>query len=424
MRPTPRSPRRRTARSLARTAAVALTGLATLAAGLVLASPASRRQPGHAGQLHGLRLRPVHGADPAVDGRLADELAVLGGRHLHLGGLARLPQPAEPVGDLGQQPAREGVAAAADHPRPAGLVHHAGALPPAGPDQPVVHGQLRRGAQPGRGRGGQDRRRRAGAGHLGPAAPCGTTWRPSRPRRTDCRESALAFLSAWTERLHARGYVSGVYSSAASAIKMLDDARATRPGAYVMPDQLWVADWNGRADTASTYLRSDGWTPHRRVHQYRGGHNETYGGVTINIDNNWVDLGRGSVAPRERSRCGGVATELRPLPLPPGRAHRCPGEGGAVPAHRAEAVRRRGGRRVRRRARRRRPQLPVRPRASGRRDDRPSRVGGDAGAGHGSPAEVRRRLGRRTPAPARVERRRRRGPRGHRCLRGHARPPP
>ena len=88
---------------------------------------------------------------------------------------------------------------------------------------------------------------------------------------------------------------------------MLDDARVTRPGAYVMPDHLWIADWNGRADTGSTYVRSDGWAPHGRVHQYRGGHNETYGGVTINIDNNWLDLGRGSRRAPERVHCGGVA---------------------------------------------------------------------------------------------------------------------
>ena len=30
--------------------------------------------------------------------------------------------------------------------------------------------------------------------------------------------------------------------------------------------------------------------------QYRGGHNETWGGVTINIDRNFLDLGRGSFA--------------------------------------------------------------------------------------------------------------------------------
>jgi hypothetical protein len=124
--------------------------------------------------------------------------------------------------------------------------------------------------------------------------------------RTDCRESALSFLSAWTDRLHALGYVSGIYSSGASGIKMLDDARATRPGVYTMPDQLWIADWNGRADTSSSYVRSDGWMPHQRVHQYRGGHNETYGGVTINIDNNWLDLGRGSTPGKEPVHCGGV----------------------------------------------------------------------------------------------------------------------
>jgi hypothetical protein len=125
--------------------------------------------------------------------------------------------------------------------------------------------------------------------------------------RTDCRESALSFLSAWTDQLHALGYVSGIYSSGASGIKMLDDARATRPGTYTMPDRLWVADWNGRAETASGYVRSDGWAQRQRVHQYRGGHDETYGGVTINIDNNWLDLGRGSTPGKEPVHCGGVA---------------------------------------------------------------------------------------------------------------------
>jgi hypothetical protein len=124
--------------------------------------------------------------------------------------------------------------------------------------------------------------------------------------RTDCRESALSFLQAWTNKLHALGYQSGVYSRGSSGIRMLDDARATRPGAYRMPDQLWIADWNGRADVTSTYVRPDGWMPHARVHQYRGGHDETWGGVTINVDNNFLDLGRGSVAKPERRHCGGV----------------------------------------------------------------------------------------------------------------------
>ena len=125
---------------------------------------------------------------------------------------------------------------------------------------------------------------------------------------TRCRESALSFLSAWTAQLHDLRYVSGVYSSAASGIRMLDDARATRPGRYRMPDRIWVADWNGRADVASSYVRRDGWARHRRVHQYRGPHVETHGGVRIDIDTDWLDLGRGSTPPPEPRHCGGAAS--------------------------------------------------------------------------------------------------------------------
>jgi peptidoglycan hydrolase-like protein with peptidoglycan-binding domain len=118
-----------------------------------------------------------------------------------------------------------------------------------------------------------------------------------------CRESAIAFLSSWTKRLHALRYVSGVYSSAASGIKMLDDI-VGRPGRHTTPDRVWIADWNGKADIYSSYVRSTTWMPHRRIHQYRGGHSETYGGVTINIDSNFMSLGRGSVASRVPRACG------------------------------------------------------------------------------------------------------------------------
>ena len=133
--------------------------------------------------------------------------------------------------------------------------------------------------------------------------------------KTRCRESALGFLSAWTHKLHALGYVSGVYSSAGSGIRALDDARFLEPGRYTMPDQVWIAEWVKPADyqeppTAtpptllSSYVRDDGWMPNNRMRQYRGGHHETYGGVTINIDSNYLDLGRGSVAPRAPGHCG------------------------------------------------------------------------------------------------------------------------
>ena len=128
-----------------------------------------------------------------------------------------------------------------------------------------------------------------------------------------CRESALRFLSAWTWRLHSLGYRSGVYSSAGSGIRMLDDARVNRPRAFVLPDYIWIARWDGVANTSTSYIREDGWQPHRRVKQYLGGHDETWGGVTINIDRNFLDVGRGSRA-RPEEHCGGVDIDLRWYP--------------------------------------------------------------------------------------------------------------
>lgn len=127
-------------------------------------------------------------------------------------------------------------------------------------------------------------------------------------RRTTCRESSLSFLSAWNTQLRRQGYVSGVYSSAASGIAMLDDVRVTRPGRYRMPDRVWIADWNGHPNPSSAYVRSSGWMPHRRVHQYRGPHHETHGGVRIDIDRNWLDLGKGSTIAREPAHCRGAAS--------------------------------------------------------------------------------------------------------------------
>jgi hypothetical protein len=140
---------------------------------------------------------------------------------------------------------------------------------------------------------------------------------------THCRESALAFLSAWTWKLHGLDFVSGVYSSASSGIAMLDDARVNRPGKFDLPDQIWIARWDGVANTSTSYIREDGWRQ-ARVKQYRGGHDEVWGGVRINIDSNYLDVGRGSWAPAE-THCDGVAVNHRNYTaLRPATADRTP----------------------------------------------------------------------------------------------------
>jgi Domain of unknown function (DUF1906) len=98
--------------------------------------------------------------------------------------------------------------------------------------------------------------------------------------------ATLAFLEAWTEKLHSLGYVSGVYSSSGSGIEDLVGQLGT---GYNLPDHLWFANWNGQASSSDPYIPSYAWTQQQRIHQYRGGHDERYGGVTINIDNNYVD---------------------------------------------------------------------------------------------------------------------------------------
>ncbi len=130
---------------------------------------------------------------------------------------------------------------------------------------------------------------------------------------TACRESALAFLSAWVSTVKGLGFATGVYSSAGSGIKALDDARVARPRAFALPDHIWVARWDGVADTSTSYIRDDGWRPGRRVKQYRGGHDEVWGGVRINIDTNYLDLGAGSIAAREQ-HCGGARVGFRHYP--------------------------------------------------------------------------------------------------------------
>jgi peptidoglycan hydrolase-like protein with peptidoglycan-binding domain len=119
-----------------------------------------------------------------------------------------------------------------------------------------------------------------------------------------CRLSALAFTSSWTKRLHRLGYRSGFYSSASSGISLLDDVRRHNPRGFALPDYLWVAEWNGRDTVRSSYISEQGWWPNRRVHQYRGPHDERHGGSTINIDSNFLRTGRGTVARGPSRQCG------------------------------------------------------------------------------------------------------------------------
>ncbi|MFJ9949192.1 DUF1906 domain-containing protein [Kitasatospora sp. NPDC091207] len=97
------------------------------------------------------------------------------------------------------------------------------------------------------------------------------------------------FLHAWTTELHALGYNSGVYSSASTGIADVVAAGASGKG-YAMPDALFTARWNGAADTNDPVIPSAAWAGRQRVHQYDGNATETWGGVKIDIDRDYLDV--------------------------------------------------------------------------------------------------------------------------------------
>lgn len=142
--------------------------------------------------------------------------------------------------------------------------------------------------------------------------------------RARCRESALAFLSAWTTQVRKLGYRSGVYSSAASGIALLD--RARRAGQHTMPDRIWVAEWRpakgyrvpptaNPPTFASTFYDHAWWSARGRVmRQYRGDHDERHGGVRINIDTNYAVLDAGTRVPRPSKTCRRLIEQPRYRP--------------------------------------------------------------------------------------------------------------
>lgn len=132
----------------------------------------------------------------------------------------------------------------------------------------------------------------------------------SGPAAAIANTAVLTFLQAWTVQLHASGYLSGVYSSAASGVSELASQVGTP---YVEPDDIWIADWMGSSQAAATdagqYVPSADWSANQRLYQYAGANTESFGGVEIDVDNDYVD---GATA-----AFGSAAVTSAPPPPPP-----------------------------------------------------------------------------------------------------------
>jgi hypothetical protein len=121
---------------------------------------------------------------------------------------------------------------------------------------------------------------------LGPGTPIYYDMEAYLPDQTG---AALRLESAWTTTLHAFGYSSGIYSSSASGIA--DLARQYSSHKYAMPDVIYDALWNGGQNTKDSVYQAGEWVNHQRVHQFAGNVIQSFGGDTINIDQDFMNVG-------------------------------------------------------------------------------------------------------------------------------------
>ena len=243
LRPAPRSPR---ARSLAGWPLVAATGSACAVA------PARSRRPSNVvtpGNFTGYGFdQCVAPTQSAMDAWLK-QLTVPRGRHLHLRRLPRLPHPAQPDLHLGRRPARRAAGGCCPSPsvrrprasRASRATGRLRDLPPG-----TTGGYATAAAQGAR-RGRQERRRRRDAAASARAARSGTTSRASTSQHRLPRVRP-GLPPRWITRIHALGYVSGVYSSASSGIRCSTTPGSTGPTQFDLPDQIWIARWDGAAE--------------------------------------------------------------------------------------------------------------------------------------------------------------------------------
>ena len=116
-----------------------------------------------------------------------------------------------------------------------------------------------------------------------------------------CRIASTAFLKGWTDRVRELGYESGTYGSPKNA----QEDWVNLPPASKM-HAIWMARWDNVMNVW-TYISfptfpTNEWTTNQRIKQWQGPHDETWGGVTFNIDGNISDaLVFGNAVPRNKN---------------------------------------------------------------------------------------------------------------------------
>ena len=120
--------------------------------------------------------------------------------------------------------------------------------------------------------------------------------------KTRCDKSTLAFIEAWSIATRQAGYTAGMYSSASAAIRSAS-LRLDADPSWEGPDQLWFAWGNGRNDVEMGEYGDETHWPDGLMHQYELDVYASYGGLGMDIDKNWLDVGKGTRPGRKGRSC-------------------------------------------------------------------------------------------------------------------------
>ncbi|MGH3408000.1 MAG: glycoside hydrolase domain-containing protein, partial [Streptosporangiaceae bacterium] len=70
----------------------------------------------------------------------------------------------------------------------------------------------------------------------------------------------------------------------------IDLSRQYGRGAYAMPDAIYDALWNGSRNVSDSAYQRKAWPLNHRLHQFSGNDTQTYGGATIDVDEDYIDI--------------------------------------------------------------------------------------------------------------------------------------
>jgi hypothetical protein len=105
---------------------------------------------------------------------------------------------------------------------------------------------------------------------------------------TGCLAAAQSFVQGWVDQLHTPdAQQAGLYTNACILPGFA--------GLASRPDYVWGASWDGDPSVQDMpCVQAGDWSGSQRHKQYQGGHDETWNGVTLNVDS---DCSNGPVYP-------------------------------------------------------------------------------------------------------------------------------